>query len=127
MTIIFFIGRIIFGLYWLKNAYNHFKNLDAMADYAHSKSVIYPKYAVGGTGLLLLIGGLSILTGYLPHVGIICLLVFLLSITFVMHAYWKETDPMMRMSQRINFEKNIALLAALLMMTAIPLPWPLSL
>jgi hypothetical protein len=33
-----------------------------------------------------------------------------------MHDFWKETDPMMRMNQRISFMKNVALLAAILMM-----------
>jgi hypothetical protein len=44
-----------------------------------------------------------------------------------MHNYWVETDMMQRINQRVNFQKNIALLGAALMMLMIPKPWPLSL
>jgi hypothetical protein len=33
-----------------------------------------------------------------------------------MHDFWNETDPMAKMSQRINFLKNVALFAAALWM-----------
>lgn len=119
----FLIGRIIFGAYWLMNAYNHFTKTPMMSDYAASKSVFMPKVAVIGTGVLLLIGGLSMITGIWPTVGIIALIIFLLGVTPMMHDYWKVQDPMMRMGQQVNFNKNIALLAALLMMLAIAQPW----
>jgi hypothetical protein len=44
-----------------------------------------------------------------------------------MHNFWKDEDPQMKMADRINFMKNMALLGALLMLLAIPLPWPLRL
>jgi hypothetical protein len=34
----------------------------------------------------------------------------------MMHAFWKVTDPMHKMSETINFTKNLALIGALLMM-----------
>jgi hypothetical protein len=37
-----------------------------------------------------------------------------------------ETDPMQKMSQRVHFQKNIALLGAALMLLVIRAPWPLS-
>ena len=127
MQIVIFIGRLIFGLYWLNSAYGHIKGYSGMAGYAESKGVPAPKAAIIVTGLLLLVGGLSIITGYLPTVGIICLVVFLLGVTFKMRAFWKETDPMMKMNQKIQFSKNIALLGALLMLLAIAQPWMWSL
>jgi len=53
--------------------------------------------------------------------------VFLVPVTFMMHAYWQETDPMQGINQRVNFQKNIALLGAALLLLFIPRPWPLSL
>lgn len=128
MNVIFLIGRILFSLYWLKSAYAHLiSRRKDMTAYAGSKGVIAPSLAIVVTGLLLLVGGLSMLTGLWPYVGLICLAVFLIGVTPKMHAFWKETDPMMRANANIQFWKNLTLFAAILMMFAIALPWPYSL
>ena len=60
------------------------------------------------------------------RIGLLCILVFLVPVTFLMHNYWVETDMMQRINQRVNFQKNVALLGAALMMLMIPRPWVLS-
>ncbi|MES2216260.1 MAG: DoxX family protein [Patescibacteria group bacterium] len=127
MAIAFLIGRIIFGLYWLDNARNHLMNSDKLVGYASFKKVPAPKLAIIGSGILLLIGGLSMILGIWPYVGLVALLLFLVPVTFTMHAFWKETDPTARMNDRIQFGKNAALAGAILMMFAISLPWEYSL
>jgi putative oxidoreductase len=127
MTVIFLIGRIIFGGYFIKAGINHFKNLGHMAGFAASKGVPSPKLAVGFSGLLALIGGASIVLGLWPGVGILSLLVFMIPVTYMMHPYWKEKDPAMRMNDNISFYKNVAIIGALLMMVLISGPWPYSL
>lgn len=126
METLFLLGRIVFGGYFLINAVNHFKNGAMLAGYAQSKNVPSPKTAVLVSGALLVIGGLSILLGIAPGIGIAALLLFLIPVTFMMHAYWKITDPAQRTGEQINFMKNLALIGALLMMTMIPTPWPAS-
>ncbi len=79
--------------------------------------------AVGFTGLLLLVGGASIITGFATNVGLSALILFLIPVTFQMHAFWKESDPMKKMGEKINFEKNLALLGAVLMLLALGVPW----
>jgi putative oxidoreductase len=79
------------------------------------------------SGVLLLMGGLSILTGILPVVGVAALVLFFLPVTFTMHAFWKVEDPMGRIGERVNFFKNLALMGCSLMFLAIPQPWPFSL
>jgi len=37
MNIAFLIGRLIFAGYWLMAAFNHFKNLDSMSEYAKAR------------------------------------------------------------------------------------------
>jgi putative oxidoreductase len=123
----FLVGRIIFGVYWLMAAYAHIFQSGGMVGYAASKGVPAPKLAIIGTGILILLGGLSILFGVYVKIGIILLIIFLIGITFQMHDFWKETDMMERMNSRINFTKNLALVGALLMMLAIPAPWAYSL
>jgi len=127
MEIAFLIGRIIVGGYYLFNAVAHFAQLDMMAGYAGSKGVPAPKLAVIGTGVLLLVGGLSILLGFLPLVGVIALVLFFLPVTFMMHSFWTVEDPQMKMAEMTNFAKNMGLLGSALMFLAIESPWPLSL
>lgn len=124
---IFIIGRVLLGSYFIYSGYNHFALINMMSGYAQSKGVPSPKVAVGFSGLLLLIGGLSILLGVYPTIGVIALVLFLLPVSFMMHAFWKIQDPQMKMGERVNFLKNGALLGATLMLFALPQPWPVSL
>jgi len=123
---IFMIGRILLGGYFLFNAFNHFSNITMMAGYAQSKGVPSPKAAVGFSGLLLLVGGLSILLGVYPTAGVMTLALFLIPVTTMMHAFWKVEDPMAKMGEMVNFTKNMALLGAALTLLAVPQPWTVS-
>ena len=127
MNVAFLIGRIIFGGYWLMSAFNHFKNLNYMSEYARAKGTPFPKLAVAGTGMILLLGGLSMLLGVYPEAGITLLIIFLLSVSFRIHSYWKVDDTQMKQIEMINFTKNMALAGALLMFLVLPHPWPMSL
>jgi len=127
MDYLFLLSRILFGGYFIMNGVSHLKNISGMAGYAGSKGVPMPKLAVTMTGLLLTLGGLGIVLGAWVQYAVIALVVFLLPVTFKMHQYWKETDPMQKMGQQINFTKNLALLGASLAYLFVTLPWPLSL
>jgi putative oxidoreductase len=127
MEIAFLIGRIVFGGFWLMAGIHHFQNLNTMSGYAQAKGTPAPKLAVGGTGVLLVLGALSMLLGVYPTVGIILLIVFLLGVSFQMHSFWKIDDPQMKQFEMINFQKNMALLGASLMLLLVPQPWPVSL
>jgi putative oxidoreductase len=127
MSTLFLLGRIIFGGYFVMAGFSHFQNLNMMVGYAKSKGTPAPTLAVGGSGLMLILGGLSMLLGLYPVVGIVLLALFLVGVTPVMHNFWTVKDPQARMGEMINFTKNVALLGALLMILAVPQPWPMSL
>ncbi len=127
MEILFLIGRIIVGVFYLFNALNHFTQVNMLTGYAQSKGVPAPKVAVLGSGLLLLIGGLSILLGYQPVIGVAAVVIFFLGVTFKMHNFWAIDDPQMKVMEMTNFMKNMALMGSALMFLAIPTPWPYSL
>lgn len=94
-----------------------------MSDYAASKNVPMPRLAVLVSGALIFLGGAGIFTGMYVKTALALIILFLLSVTFKMHDYWNITEPDQQMPQKINFDKNIALLGAALMMFAIPEPW----
>ncbi len=127
MTYLFLLGRVLLGVYFILSGWKHFKHLKSMTGYAASKNVPLPREGVMLTGLMMILGGLGVLLGVYVVWSIFLLVIFLLVITPQMHAYWKDTDPMTRMANEINFQKNLALLGALLMLLAIPTPWILSL
>ncbi len=128
MDIVFLIGRIVVGLYYLYNAANHlFLGTAGLTGYAASKGVPSPKLAVYVAGVLLLIGGLSFLLGFQPIVGTVALVLFFLPVSFKMHNFWAVQDPMAKMGEMVNFTKNMALMGSALMFLAIPQLWPISL
>lgn len=127
MEIAFLIGRIVLGIYYLFNAVNHFRNLEMMSGYAGSKGVPAPKLAVFGTGILLALGGLSILTGFQPYIGAAFIVIFMVPVAFMIHNFWAVEDQQMKMAEMVNFTKDLALAASALMFLAIPTPWPFSL
>lgn len=126
-VIAFLIGRILIGLFFLFAGFNHFGRLNMMAGYAKMKGTPAPKLAVGGSGVLLLLGGASLLLGFHPSVGVILLVIFLLPTSFMIHNFWAIQDPQAKMGEMAQFQKNIAILGLLLMTLLIPRPWPISL
>lgn len=126
MDALFLVGRILVGVFYLMNALNHFRNVDMMSGYAASKGVPAPRAMVQLTGLMLLVGGLSILLGAYPTLGVAVVVVLLVVVAFWMHNFWTVQDPMQRMGEMVNFNKNLALAGSALMFLAIPQPWPLS-
>lgn len=130
MAIALLVGRIIVGLYFVYNALNHFNvfgQAGGLAGWSASKGVPSARLMVTVAGVLLAIGGLSIITGFMPTIGVIALLLFFVPVTFKMHDFWVETDPTQRTNQMVNFLKNAALAGSALMFLAIPQPWPYSL
>ena len=125
MTVLFLVGRILLGGYFLYNGINHLLALGSMAQYAGIKGVPAPELAVLGTGLLLLVAGASILLGLFPTVGIACAALFFIGVTPMMHNFW-AVPPEQQMGEMVNFTKNVALLGATLMLAGIPEPWPAS-
>jgi|SRR6266705_1917460 len=126
MEIVFLIGRILFGGFFLSSSINHFRHRTMMTQYSASKHVPVPGLAVAGSGVMLLLGGLCVILCAWPTAGLVLIILFLFGVTPVMHNYWAVTDPNQRMNDQINFFKNFALLGAALMMLMIPQPWALS-
>ena len=97
-----------------------------MTGYAESKGVPAPALAVGGSGVLLFLGGLSLLLGYHPTIGAALLVIFLLGVSFGIHNFWAVQDQA-KQAEMISFLTNMAILGLLLMTLAIPRPWLMSL
>jgi len=122
---LFLIGRILYGGILAFMGINHFTEVEQMAGYAEFKGVPAPKLAVLGSGALLVIGGLSLVLGIFPLVGIIALSIFFVGVTPVMHNFWTQEGEDQQ-SEMIQFLKNFALLGAALMLLITLPDWPLA-
>jgi uncharacterized membrane protein YphA (DoxX/SURF4 family) len=127
MEVLFLVGRIIFGGYFVMSGMNHFTKLGTMSGYAQSKGTPAPAAAVIGTGILLVLGGLSFLLGVEPLLGGALLVIFVIGVSFKIHDFWTVQDPQARMGEVVNFTKNMALLGAILILMSYRTPWPYSL
>jgi uncharacterized membrane protein YphA (DoxX/SURF4 family) len=109
MDALFLVGRIMFALVFLGSAVGHLKNAQGMAGYATSKGIPRAKEAVLLTGVMLLVGAVSVVLGAYADLGSLLLISFLLPTAFLMHAFWKETDAMAKMGEQVQFLKNVGL------------------
>jgi putative oxidoreductase len=109
------LGRIFFASIFLVAAPNHFTQ--QAVQYAASQGVPLASIAVPLSGIIAIAGGLSVLLGYHAKLGGWLLVLFLLPVTLMMHAFWKVTDPAMAQMQMIMFMKNISMLGGALLIT----------
>jgi putative oxidoreductase len=109
------IGRIFYVVIFLMAVPGHFSK--GTIAYAAQAGVPYPQYLVPLSGVIALLGGLSILLGYHAKIGAWLLVLFLVPVTLSMHNFWAVTDAQAAMMQQIMFMKNVSMLGAALMLT----------
>ena len=126
MGYFFLAGRVLYGGSLLLSGIDHFRRAEILTVHAGSKGVPAPRASVFVSGVLIVFGAMSILTGCRPAWGVLLLTLFLLPTSFVIHNFWADTNPAARQANFLNFTRNIALLGAAWMFLLIPEPWPLS-
>jgi len=122
-SIIFLLGRVFFGGYFVIMGINHFTKNGMIANYAQIKNIPYPKIVVYLTGLMLILGGLGIVLGVYVTLSLWLLIIFLLATAFLMHNFWKAYDEQTKAQDYQSFLRNLALAGAALIMLSFPEPW----
>ena len=100
--------RFLFALIFLMAGPGHFSS--QTIGYAASQGVPLAFIAVPVSGAIALAGALSILLGYRAKIGAWLLVLFLVPVTFKMHAFWSIGDAAAQQIQMIMFMKNLGLL-----------------
>lgn len=125
-----FVGRLLFVFLMIGSGIGHLTQTAAMAGYAESRGVTPAKTLTQVSGVALLLGGLSVLLGVFGDIGALGLAVLLVVTAVMMHAYWKESDPMAKQMEMIAFNKDLALAGAALFMWVYfhydAVPWTLT-
>jgi putative oxidoreductase len=106
------IARISFSLIFIFAALGHFS--PATIAYAQASGVPLANLAVPASGVLAIVGALSIALGYKTRYGAAAIIAFLVPVTFMMHNFWAVSDPMMHQLQLTNFMKNVGLIGGAL-------------
>lgn len=108
---------ILLGLFFLVNGFNHFYNSHILQEYAAKRELIQPKIMVFLSGLLLVFGGMSMISGFFIIEGMIGLCIFMAIASFSIHSFWKEEDREDKMMEFMNFVKNWAIIFELIYLT----------
>jgi putative oxidoreductase len=109
------VGRLFFGLIFLMSGPNHFTS--GAIDFATAQGVPFASFVVPLSGAMAIAGGLSVLLGFHARLGAWLLVLFLLPVTLMMHAFWKATDPGTAQLQTVMFLKNVSMLGGALLIT----------
>ena len=107
------LGRILFSLIFIMSSFGHFG--EQSIGYAASKGVPMASILVPLSGIIELVGGLSILLGYKAKYSAYLIVLFLIPVTFMLHNFWTITDPMAQQMDMAAFMKNISMTGAALM------------
>jgi putative oxidoreductase len=114
VDVVLLIGRILFGALFLGGAMNHLTKSADMGAYAESRGVPAGKVMTLVSGVVILLGGLMVVLGLWGDLGALFLFGFLVSTAVLMHAFWKETDPMAKQMEMVHFNKDVGLAGAAL-------------
>jgi len=115
MKYVLLAGRVLFSAVFIMSSFGHFSQ--ATIGYAASAGVPLANVLVPLSGIMELVGALLILTGYKAKWGAWLLVIFLVPVTFSLHAFWKTTEPMQQKLEMAAFMKNISMLGAALIIS----------
>jgi len=107
------LGRTLYAAIFIIAGPGHFAA--GTISYAAHQGVPMASIVVPLSGLMALIGGVSILVGYFARYGAWLIVFFLVPVTIMMHRFWGVPNPSMAQIQQIMFMKNLSMLGAALL------------
>ena len=111
------LGRILYSAIFILSGPNHFKA--ATIGYAAAQGVPLASIAVPLSGIIALLGGLSIALGYRAKLGAWLIVLFLVPVSLMLHRFWGLSDPKAAGLQLAMFMKNVSMLGAALMIARV--------
>jgi uncharacterized membrane protein YphA (DoxX/SURF4 family) len=116
---IMIIGRILFGLIFISSGINHLTKTQHMVGYAQFKKVPAAKASILLSGILLALGGLSVILGVYADLGALILAALLVIMALKMHDFWAQSDAQAKQTETIAFFKNISMAGGALFLFAV--------
>ena len=109
MDLLALVGRILFSWIFIMSGVNHFRHRATMVGHARSMGAPTPELTVPATGLMIEVGGWSVLLGVYARIGALLIFLFLVPTALIMHRLWGVSDPQTAQNQKIHFQKNMAM------------------
>jgi putative oxidoreductase len=116
MDVVFLIGRILLAIPFLLSVQIHLIKREQGVQYARMYNVPLAEVGVPLTGVMAVLGAISVVLGLWGDLGALLIAAFLLLITPFMHAFWREEEEMQKINQMVNFQKNVAMLGGALVL-----------
>jgi putative oxidoreductase len=107
------LARICLAAIFLLGGISKFMDYNGTAAYMASYGIPMVPFFLVAAALIEIIGGLSLLLGLKTRWGAGLLLLFLIPVTGILHAFWSAA-PGEQAMQMINFFKNLAIFGGLL-------------
>jgi putative oxidoreductase len=115
------LGRLALALIFLGAAFKKITGFSGTVEYMATKmpgvSDGMLAFLLAGATAFLLLGGVSLVLGMQTRWGALLLLIFLAVVTPIFHGFWAVPEAEMQ-AQLIQFQKNLALGGAMLMVMA---------
>ncbi len=112
------IGRLLLSLIFILSGLMKIPGWDQTSEYMAAKGLPLVPVLLAGTIAIEILGGLSVLLGYRARVGALVLALWLIPVTLIFHNFWAVADAMQQRAEMANFLKNLALIGALLFLSA---------
>ena len=113
MKYVVLLGRVLYAAIFVMSGPGHFSA--GTISYAAHQGVPMASIVVPVSGMIALVGGLSILLGYFARYGAWLIVIFLVPVTIIMHRFWGIPNPSYAQIQQIMFMKNLSMLGAALL------------
>jgi putative oxidoreductase len=108
------VGRIVLCAIFLLSAVgNIIPNFNKTVEVMDQRQIPQPQLMLGGAIAFLILGSVLIVVGFLPRVGAMLLLTFLVLATYYFHNFWDLSGPE-RQAEMIQFMKNLSIAGAML-------------
>lgn len=104
-------ARILFVLIFLSSGLmGHLgPGRSMLTQFAAARRIPSPGFLVPFSGLWIVAGSLSVLLGIYGDVGALMIALFVVATALFMHPYWKESDEQAKMTEQVQFSKDLGL------------------
>jgi putative oxidoreductase len=112
------LGRLLLcTIFFMSAVGNKIPHFSDMANVMGSVGVPAPQFLLAGAIVFLLVGSLSVITGYKARIGAVLLLTFLVLASYYFHPFW-NLEGQAQQEQMIQFMKNLSMMGAMLFVIA---------
>ena len=108
-------GRILISLIFLMSGLGKVFQFDGQVAYAASQGVPLANLAIIISIIAELAAATMIILGYRARLGALILLVWMIPVSVMLHAFWNIEDAMAQQMHMIMFMKNLAMMGAMLL------------